>query len=303
MQPHQQQLLSIENNAIALRKDTSVLPYFLEPDLNKDFIIQVKKNVNFDVCLKHGGKELSLMAAAAIDENLVLKAIYLQAYEFIKVNFPDTLVEAVSETFSRDLLENNPTWSVLDVLHFFKWVRKNQGRNELKILGNKINSLNLLYMASYYNEDRITEHEKLLEEERKQTFLDSTPTVITEKSSIAKKLADLQKRVNTNQVEPTEARKEYFRILKGEPVKNGDDSILSGLVRDFGDKFKVEQKTITADEIKEQQEQQRQHAAKINQWHKDNEFCINWVRDKVLAEETDKDTGLQWYYTFYKRLK
>lgn len=65
----------------------------------------------------------------------------------------------VAATFSKDIIDQYPTWKVDDIVNFFKYVRQNQANENLNVMGNKITVIKLLELATVYEDHRAAEFE------------------------------------------------------------------------------------------------------------------------------------------------
>lgn len=256
----------------------------------KRLLNEISRKVDFNLCLTQADEPV-LLQAARIDEASVLKSIYLLTYEFIGANFPDTNNEAISEQFARDVLEVNATWSILDVVNFFKWIRQNQGDSRLKVYGNKINGLQLLEFSSYYNEKRAEIHELLLIESKqgdlnKGDDIDQA-TADKIRDEINAELRDLKKEFAAGSVTPIEFRRRYSRILGKKPAPTAEQikaaDHLQFIAASIAKKIQATPKGYTA--------------AEINGYHKDNEFCIAWLKENQVPE----DLVVKWFHLFLIR--
>jgi hypothetical protein len=284
-------LTGINNLPSTITETGSLISKLLSPP-GKSFLTDIEKKINFSMCLSSNNTEPSLLTAARIDENAVLKVIYLQAYNFIQTNFPDTETATVAETVARDLLEINPTWTILDVVYLFKWIRHNQSRKDIKVLGNKINSLNILSMAAVYNSERVAEHERKLSEDQQREKEILNNLVSEDNRTVKEKaaaLADLNHLAETGQISPEERRKRYGRLLRDKPSTDGINKNLIGLGEMLAEKIRITEAGQRAAEIEK--------AERNRKYFRENEFCINWLRDNKVPE----NIGAIWFYLFSRR--
>lgn len=88
-------------------------------------------------------------------------------------NYPDTNAEIIAEQFTEDLVQNRPEWNLLDVVHFFKWIR-NAGATSVKVLGNKINVVKLNEYTFAYAEQRAEARERQLLKQKEAELYEKT---------------------------------------------------------------------------------------------------------------------------------
>lgn len=88
------------------------------------------------------------------DERKLLQSIMKLTQRFISVNFPDVNAQDVSLQFAVDITESRHDWNLLDILHFFKFIRQRQDLPENKIFGNKISPIKLMELTAIYEEHK-----------------------------------------------------------------------------------------------------------------------------------------------------
>jgi hypothetical protein len=75
----------------------------------------------------------------------------------LKTIFNSDMAELLATEFVLDVIDIEPTWKVLDVLHFWKWIRTNDG---IKVFG-QVNIKMLHEFRCKYNEEQALNREQL----------------------------------------------------------------------------------------------------------------------------------------------
>lgn len=119
---------------------------------NGDIITLAKaeRQVSFEVIFQTQSKPFCNVQ----DEKKLLESIIKLTQRFISVNFPEVSAVDVSLQFAVDIMESRPDWNLLDILHFFKFIRQRQDLPENKIFGNKITPLKLMELTAGYEENK-----------------------------------------------------------------------------------------------------------------------------------------------------
>lgn len=138
---------------------------------------------------------------------------------FIESNFPDT-PSGVGADFASDIIDREPTWTLQDVVLFFKFVRQRQDIEALQVQKNKLSSMQMMKWVPIYEEHKAEEREKLLEEKKSQIY-DEHFTRESEDRSIkglmGKQLEKLQAEREKNpvkQIKRPPADEVYFNQFK-----------------------------------------------------------------------------------------
>jgi hypothetical protein len=69
--------------------------------------------------------------------------------------------DAVPVEFAYQILTNEPTWTILDVVHFFDFISSHQHDERMKVFGDRITPLRLMEMKVVYEEYKSEERERL----------------------------------------------------------------------------------------------------------------------------------------------
>jgi len=162
------------------------------------------------------------------DERKLLQSIMKLTQRFISVNFPDVNAQDVSLQFAVDITESRPDWNLIDILHFFKFIRQRQDLPENKIFGNKITPLKLMELTAGYEENKSiareiwqkkqisqqvygTQEQRLLlgSGERKEQLPKDTRF-----SELAKVIADKEKQKSDKIYENAEKTKKFLKAMQ-----------------------------------------------------------------------------------------
>lgn len=124
-------------------------------------LFQAERAVNFSLIFETKSKPFCNVA----DERKLLQSIMKLTEMFLKTNFTDCETENIALQFAVDLTDLRSDWSLLDVLHFFKFVRQRQDLPENKIFGNKISPIKLMELTAVYEENKAIARENWKKEQ------------------------------------------------------------------------------------------------------------------------------------------
>lgn len=113
-------------------------------------LAKAERGIGFEVIFQTQSKPFCNVT----DEKSLLESIMKLTQRFISVNFPEVSAVDVSLQFAVDIMESRPDWNLLDILHFFKFIRQRQDLPENKIFGNKITPLKLMELTAGYEENK-----------------------------------------------------------------------------------------------------------------------------------------------------
>ncbi len=193
-----------------------------------------------------------------IDEKNLLENVMKITQRFIKVNFPEVNAVDISLQFAVDIIDLRPDWNIMDILNFFKFIRQRQDLPENKIFGNKISPIKLMELTAVYEENKSIARE------------------IWHKNEISKA------------VYGTKEERLMLGASGQKLLGNTDtfkDTRFADLAKQIADKEKIK-----SDKVYE-------NAAKTKQFHKDNVFCQDWLKQQDATDEEK----LIWFNIFLIR--
>lgn len=129
-------------------------------------IMKAEKDINFDVIFQTSSKAFCCVAPEK--EGELLSSIVKLTVRFVSVNFPDVSANDISIQFAVDVVHTRPDWNLLDILHFFKFIRQRQDLPENKIFGNKITPLKLMELTAVYETNKSIAREQWHRKETNQ---------------------------------------------------------------------------------------------------------------------------------------
>ncbi len=141
-------------------------------------LMEIRQKVNFSVILKSSEPNfIALKKDIGLRE--IVKPVTAITESFLNSCYPDQSSMALDVSVS--LIEREPTWTIPDVVNFYKTVLFRQDLEGFRVFGNKITTLRLMEMVATYEELKAEEREKLWAEE-KGNLLKPTPRVNSDQS-------------------------------------------------------------------------------------------------------------------------
>lgn len=132
--------------------------------------------------------------------------------------------DATPAEFAYQILTGEPTWTMLDVVHFFDFISSHQHDERLKVFGDRITPLRLMEMKVVYEEYKAEERERIYHEHK-------TGDVITARESMAQDLKSIMGR----EFESVMIRNQDKAIPKG----NSGESFFRNMEKEITSSFRI----------------------------------------------------------------
>lgn len=232
---------------------TDKLTIFLKTG-NAVELAKVERSVNFNLIFAEKTKPFCNVK----NESDLLSAITKLTKRFIDVNFAGENSTDTAVQFAIDLLDVRVDWSVLDVVHFFKFVRQRQDLPECKIFGNKISPIKLMELTAVYEEHKAIAREIYLKNETSKSFFGT----IESRIEVDKQIGQGEAKPDTRFKELAEELNQKLKLKKDKIYKNANDT--KQFLKDLETHWNEQTEKVKRGEITEDEAVTEHHKFRIN---------------------------------------